>query len=115
MALIWPANIPLAYESQKKTTPRILAGKFTDGVEERAPDGINQLPRAGTIRIDQGRRVVSIVTAFLKSTQGVTSFWFTPPYDTPGTFVADSGWTVSEKSYDYAILEIPIREVFELA
>jgi hypothetical protein len=31
-----------------------------------------------------------------------------------GTFVADQGWQVTEKGYDYALLEVTIREVFEL-
>lgn len=115
MALNFPAGIPLSYETNKKVTPRILIAKFGASYEQRAQDGIHTKPRTGTIKIDQTRSILDQVNHFLESTQGSTSFWFTPPYDTPGTFVADTGWTVTEKGYDYAIMEIPIREVFELA
>lgn len=123
MALIWPSTIPVSYESSKKVTPRILTAKFGDGYEQRTPDGINIMPRSGTIKVDQKRFITGPSDAgttiqdadnFLRSTQGYLAFYFTPPYDQQGTFVADQGWTITEKGYDYGILEVPIREVFEL-
>lgn len=114
MALYWPAGIPISYESSKKVNPRVLKAQFGDGYEQRAADMINVLPRSGTIKVDQTRPIITQLDNFLRSTQGSTAFWFTPPYDATGSFVADQGWTITEKGYDYAILEIPIREVFEL-
>jgi phage-related protein len=125
MPLFWPTTVPISYESSKKVTPRILIAKFGDGYEQRTPDGINIMPRSGTIKVDQLRfadpkdpstaqKNIQFLDNWLRQTQGVQAFFFTPPYDVQGTFVADQGWTITEKGYDYAILEVPIREVFEL-
>jgi phage-related protein len=92
-----------------------MIAKFGDGYEQRTPEWINNTPRQITIKVDQTRAIITQLQQFLTSTQGSTAFFFTPPYDTQGTFVADQGWTVTEKGYDYAILDVTIREVFELA
>jgi phage-related protein len=110
----WPATIPISYETQKKATPRILIAKFGDGYEQRTPEWINYLPRQVTVKVDQTRDVIYTLEQFLISTMGCQAFWFTPYQDSAGTFVADQGWTVTEKGFDYAILEVTIREVFEL-
>ena len=110
----WPAGIPLSYETQNKYTPRILIAKFGDGYEQRTPDMLNVLPRSVTVKVDQTRAIISQLDVFLQSTLGVYPFWFTPPYEGRGTFVADQGWTITEKGYDYAILEVTLREVFEI-
>lgn len=115
---VWPAGIPISYESSKKRTPRILIAKFGDGYEQRSPElyGINTMPREMTIKVDQTRDVIQTVDTFLASLNGAQGFLFTPPYDAvgQGLFVADAGWQITEKGYDYAILEVVIREVFEL-
>ena len=112
----WPANIPISYESQKKVTPRLLIAKFGDGYEQRSPDWINNLPREVTIKVDQTRDIITQLDEFLTSTQGSQAFLYTPVYDNrgQGTFVADQGWSITEKGYQYAVLEVVIREVFEL-
>jgi phage-related protein len=110
----WPAGIPLSYESQNKAVPRIMIAKFGDGYEQRTPEWINNAPRQITIKVDQTRAIITQLVNFLASTQGSQAFLFTPPYDVQGTFVADQGWTVTEKGYDYAILECVLREVYEL-
>jgi phage-related protein len=110
----WPANIPISYESQSKSTPRIMIAKFGDGYEQRSPDWINNLPREISIKVDQTRDIVQQLQQFLASTKGSQAFLYTPYDDTQGTFVADQGWQVTEKGYDYALLEVTIREVFEL-
>lgn len=124
MALYWPADVPISYESQKKVSPRVLITKFGDGYEQRTPTNLNPAPRQGTIKVDQPRAVISELEAFLKSTDGWQPFWFTPPPGTPpylpagppscgpsqpppyfgqktiftraGIFVADN-WTITEK------------------
>jgi phage-related protein len=111
---VWPANIPISYESASKVTPRLLIAKFGDGYEQRSPDWINNMPRSIDIKVDQTRAIISQLNQFLTSLQGAQLFIFTPYQSTWGTFVADQGWTVTEKGYDYALLEVTIREVFEL-
>lgn len=104
----------MSYETQSKATPRILIAKFGDGYEQRSPDWINNTPRTITVKVDQTRDIITQLEQFLVSLEGSTAFLFTPPYDTQGTFVADQGWTITEKGFDYAILEVQLREVFEL-
>jgi len=110
----WPSTIPISYETQSKATPRIMIAKFGDGYEQRTPEWINYLPRQVTVKVDQTRDIITQLEQFLASTMGCQAFWFTPYQDTAGTFVADQGWSVTEKGFDYAILEVVIREVFEL-
>lgn len=138
MALYWPSNIPISYESQDKATPRLLSAKFGDGYEQRTPTNLNPAPRTGSVRCDQPRATITQLEDFLKSTGGWLPFWFSPPPGTPpylpyqagtppppyfdrlppftppGIFVADQGWTITEKGNDYALLEVTIREVFEI-
>jgi len=114
MAVPWPPNIPISYETETKTTPRIILAKFGDGYEQRSPDWINANPRTVTIKVDQTRAIIQSLAQFLDSTQGSTAITFTPPYNLVGKFVADAGYKITEKGYDYAILEVALREVYEL-
>jgi phage-related protein len=104
----------MSYETEKKYTPRLLIAKFGDGYEQRTPELLNANPRTVTVKVDQTRAIITQIDNFLRSTGGSLAFWFYPPYDAAGTFVADTGWSIVEKGYDYAILTVVLREVFEI-
>src|SRR5208282_2137365 len=103
-----------SYTSEVDHAPRVKIAKFGDGYEQRSPDGINNNPRVYNYVGDFSRSYVSQIEAFLNATAGWQSFYWTPPYQPTGLFVADQGWQITENGFDYAVIKSIFREVFEL-
>lgn len=112
--LTWP--FPTAYTTEGDTIPRVKLASFGDGYEQRSPDGINNLPRSVQYVGDFQQPLITQMDAFLSATNGVTPFFYTPPFSPrgQGLFVADTGWQITYNSFDYNTIKCVFREVFEL-
>ena len=114
MAFIYTWAWPTSYNTETDTIPRVKIARFGDGYEQRSPDGINNMPRQVQYVYDFKRETLIQVEAFLRFTAGTMAFYYTPPYSPRGLFVADQGWQITERGFDYAELKATFREVFEL-
>lgn len=77
-----------SYGTDLTDKPRVLAAKFGDGYEQRAPDGINNAPEVWSLSFS-GSLAAKITAArqFLKSHSSAgTSFDWTSPIGTVGKF-----------------------------
>lgn len=116
MAIIPTWTFPTAYTTESDTIPRVKLASFGDGYEQRSPDGINNLPRSIQYVGDFEQSLVMQMKSFLDATNGVTPFFYTPPFDPrgQGLFVADTGWQITYNSFNYATIKVVMREIFEL-
>jgi phage-related protein len=70
--------------------PRVKAAPFGDGYEQRVGDGINNQPRSWSLTFLGPTARTDAIAAFLKATDGVVSFDWTPPSGPAGKFVCRS-------------------------
>jgi phage-related protein len=104
------------YKSPKETRPRTLIAQFNDGYEQRAKDGINNLPRRYNLTwssLTDAQRD-SIIT-FFEARGNDEAFWWTPwDESSPIKFRIDGNWNEVPDEYNKNIITVSFKEVFDL-
>ncbi len=101
------------YPVRPKKQASVLSGKFGDGYEQRAADGINSIRReVALVFKNRTAAEIAAIDAFLTARNGVESFSWTPPNGAAGKWVCDS-WETPQDTPVYLSLSATFREVFE--
>jgi phage-related protein len=97
--------------SQLEEEPRVSTTQFGDGYAQRAPDGINNMPRRWALQfracgLAQGDEIV----AFFRTHGGYKAFDWTPPRETVTAAWVCKSW---RRSLPNALGESDISATFE--
>lgn len=69
-----------SYTADVGERPRVLAARFGDGYEQRAGDGINNIPKVWKLTFNyRPTSEAAAIRAFLKTQAGVSAFDWTDP------------------------------------
>lgn len=94
--------------------PTVSSSKFGDGYEQRAQFGINNLAPAWSLKFSiRDTAETAAILSFLRATNGVQSFDWTPPGETSSIKVVARSWTKSTDRYDQFTVSATFEQVFD--
>lgn len=94
--------------------PKVLANRYGDGYEQRAPDGINNLAQVWDLNFEQvDNPIADDIIAFLRARAGVEAFDWTPKWHTVVIRVKCAKWSRGTDGEGLSRISARFEQVFE--
>lgn len=94
---------------------RVRTVQFGDGYSQAVPDGIRNVVDSWPLRFVGDAQEIKAIRAFLDSTRGSESFFWTPPLRTRALFRVDvqQGVQIRALGGELYALSVTFKEIFE--